>query len=76
MNNRFRSKDLYLAGLIYAKGIKLSGVVREGSVCFFEFEKPMKCMELQQKFFSRSVNVNAKEYSDALRTLKTLIFAN
>lgn len=71
----FSTKDLPLASLCYAKGERLLEVKREGRVCWFIFENQNKCSELQKKYFSKSIEVNAKEYSDAIRTLKDLVFS-
>ena len=76
MNNHFLTKDLSLAGMLYAKDVPFVGVNRTGRLCHFVFENPQVCEKLQQQFFAKSVEVNAKEYADALRTLKDLVFAN
>lgn len=79
MNNQVTdevtTKDLAVAALWYAKGIVLKRVDRLGSVCWFVFGNPSVCLQLQSMFFSKQVEVNAKEYSDALRTLKNLVFS-
>lgn len=76
MNSSFLTKDLYLAGLLYAKGMKLQKIDRMGRLCWFVFENKTLCEDLQQKFFAKSVEVNAKEYADSIRTLKDLVFAH
>ena len=75
MSDHFLTKDLQLAGLLYAKGVTFVGVNRNGKLCWFVFENHQLCERLQQQFFSKSVVINAKDYSDALRTLKDLVFA-
>ena len=70
-----KTKDLYLAALFYAKGQKLISVDREGKLCWFVFEDRQLCEQLQQQFFAKSLDVNAKEYADAIRTLKDLVFS-
>ncbi len=75
MNNEFTTKDLYLAGFLYAKGAKFKGVEREGRICWFLFDDESNCNTLQSQFFSKTADVNARAYADSLRTLKDLIFA-
>lgn len=75
-NNSFITKDLYLSALLYAKGVKLQKIDRQGRVCWFVFADKDLGQELQQKFIAKTVDVNAKEYTDALRTLKDLVFAD
>ena len=76
MENYYSTKDLYLAGFLYAKGIEFGGVKRQGSLCWFIFADKPTCESLQLQFFAKSIEVNAKNYSDALRTLKNLLFMN
>lgn len=76
MSNHFLTKDLQLAGLLYAKGVPFIGVNRNGRLCWFVFENYDVCETLQRKFFAKAIDVNAKDYSDAIRTLKDLVFAN
>ncbi len=72
--DNFTVKDLYLAGFIYASGVPFVGTKREGRVCWFEFENREKCVDLQKMFLSREGIVVGKDYSDALKTLKGVIF--
>lgn len=72
--NYFSTKDLSLASLCYAMNVPLHGIEKDGNICWFNFENPEMCRGLQQQFFSKSINVNAKDYADAMRTLKNLLF--
>ncbi|OGM02648.1 hypothetical protein A2115_00565 [Candidatus Woesebacteria bacterium GWA1_41_8] len=72
----FTTKDLYISALCYAKGMKLERIEREGRVCWFVFVDKKRGEQLQQDFITKTVEVNAKDYSDALRTLKDLLFAH
>ena len=76
MDNHFLTKDLSLAGMLYAKEVPFVGVNRSGKLCFFIFQNRELCEKLQQQFFSGTVDANARKYADALRTLKDLVFAN
>lgn len=76
MDNRFSTKDLYLGGMIYAKGAKFVGIERQGNVCWFVFENKAFCEDLQQQFYARTAEVNAKGFTEAIRTLKELVFSN
>jgi len=71
----FTTKDLYLSALCYAKGLRLERVDRQGRVCWFLFADKRRGEQLQQQFIAKTVEVNAKEYTDALRTLKDLVFS-
>ena len=75
MNNEFTTKDLYLAGFLYAKGAKFKGVNREGRICWFIFDDESYCKSCSNQFFSKTADVNARTYADALRTLKDVIFS-
>lgn len=74
-NNYFLTKDLSLGALLYAAGVELVRVDRQGKLCWFVFSNRETCEKLQRQFFAKSAQVNAKEYADAIRTLKDLVFA-
>ncbi len=75
MKDTAKTKDLYLASLWYAKHIKMIDIERVGKQCWFVFEEKHKCEEVQKKFMFREEIVNAKEYADAIKTLKGMIFS-
>lgn len=74
-SNFFVSKDLYLSALCYAKGLRLERIERQGRVCWFLFDDKSRGEQLRREFIAKSIEVNAKDYCDALRTLKDLLFA-
>lgn len=74
-DNLFVSKDVYLSALCYATGMKLVKIERQGRVNYFLFADRKRGEKLQQDFFTKTAEVNAKDYSDALRTLKDLLFS-
>lgn len=71
----YKTKDLYEASLIYAKGQKFLGLESESKFFWFVFESKEECKRLANEYWQGSVAVNAKAYADALRTLKDRIFA-
>lgn len=75
MIRTYLTKDLSLASLCYAKGAGFAGIERDGAICWFVFSNKELCEKLEVQFFSKSVEVNAKEYAEAIRTLKNLIFS-
>ena len=74
--DQFKTKDLYIASYLYAVGVKFVGLAREGRVCRFVFEDFVSAERGQQDFLSKDGVVVAKDYVDALRTLKDLIFGD
>jgi hypothetical protein len=74
--NTFQTKDLPEAAFLYATGCKFIGLKSENNskIYWFVFEDKAKCEELSQGFWNRSAQVSAKEYADALRTLKEVLF--
>jgi len=75
MMSEFISRDLYISALCYAKRAKFNGIKREGKTCWFIFDDAENCKTLQEKYFAKTIEVNAKEFVDAIRTLKDLVFA-
>lgn len=72
----FEIKDLYCASYLYAKGAKFIEVKRQGRQCYFLFEDKAHCELLQQEYYAKEGKVVGKEFSDAIKTLKNLVFAN
>lgn len=76
IGNFYSTKDLYIASFLYAKGIKLSSINKQGKICWFIFEDKTLCEQLIQRYFAKTESVIAKDLSDAIRTLKDLLFQN
>ncbi len=74
MKNYFRTKDLAEASFLYASSIKLIQLDQDNGRFWFVFEDKDRCEQLTDSFWSKEASVNAKEYADAIRTLKDLIF--
>jgi len=74
-DSTYQVKDLYLAAFIYSQKMELVSVDRQGSVCWFIFDNFHKCDELEKLYWSYKGQIVVKQYSDALRTLKDLIFS-
>ena len=75
MENTFRSKDLSEAAFLYASHKKLITTENDKGKIWFIFEDKLSCEDLVNSFWSKEASINAKEYSDAIRTLKDLIFS-
>lgn len=75
MKNRYTTKDLYEAALIYAKGEQFGGIEPNGSHYLFVFRNKKDCEVMAGSYWQGKCLVNAKAYSDAIRTLKDLIFS-
>jgi hypothetical protein len=74
MKNKFETKDMYIAAMLYSLGLKLDEVKRDGRRCWFIFSDREKCEKLQQQYLSKSLRANLKEYADSIRTLKDIVF--
>ena len=75
-NNLYRTKDAQIAAMLYTKGQHLADVERINGTCFFVFENARACEDLARNFWKKGVNGNLKDFSDAMRTVKDLIFSN
>lgn len=73
--NEYKTRDLHEAAFLYAKNKKLLRLEGEGREFWFIFDQLEDCELLTQSYWSKEAQVIAKEYVDALRTLKDRIFA-
>ena len=74
MENYYRTKDLYEASAIYSSEKKLLRLEKEERFYWFIFEGS-ECVKLADKYWTGEMNINAKAYADAIRSLKDRIFA-
>lgn len=75
MENEIRTKDLYLASLLYAETDHFLRMKREGRTCWFIFARERKTEQLVSSYWSGKAYCNAKLFVDAIRTLKDMVFA-
>ena len=76
MKDIAESKDLFLSALWLATGHKLLGIRRVGPQCWFQFVNKKECEELKFQLYSKEALVNAKDFIEAIRSLKDLIYQN
>ena len=74
-NNTYYTKDLYEASFLYAHQQKLLGLEKDCKFFWFIFKDKSACEELSVAYWAGEIEINAKAYSDAIRTLKDRLFA-
>ena len=72
-NNVFKTKDLYLASFLKARGIKLLKVEKFGSIATFHFENKDGMEKIITGFFNNKELVNANRLIGSIRDLKSLV---
>lgn len=72
----YRTRDLAESAALIVQHKRLIQVEREGRICWFLFENKETCEQISNQFFFAELLVNAREYYEALQTLKNRIFAN
>ena len=72
----YKIKDLYIAAYLYAEGLELCDVEKTGKVCWFYFVDKNRCEQLISLYWKNQAISKIKSYTDAIRTLKDLIYAN
>jgi len=71
----FRTTDLPLAAFLLTQRMQFCGVQRKDLRSFwFTFTPSNKCEKLANDFFSGKGSVTPRDYSDALRRARDLIF--
>lgn len=73
LTDRFVTKDLYIAALLYSSGFKFLGVEMDGRVGWFAFDDGDKARGIEQAYWSKEAMVVAREFVDAIRTMKDLV---
>lgn len=70
----YSTKDLALASLLYTCNRKLLQLENDSGKFWFVFEDKHSCEKLASSFWRKEAVVNAKEFCDSMRSLKSLIF--
>ena len=74
--NKFISKDLYISSMLYSKGKEFLGVNEAGGTYWFIFDdSSATCNKLVSDYWLKKVQVDALSFVEAIRTLKSFIFA-
>ena len=75
METMFKTRDLYLASFLKAKGLSLLDTRRENARVFFIFEDKEKAEGLKKEFFNGGV-VSISLFTKAVQDLKSLIYSD
>lgn len=70
----YRTKDLSESAFLYASKQRLLRLDSEQGRIYFVFENKDSCEELSNSYWRKEASVNAKDFADAMRTLKDIIF--
>lgn len=74
-NESFKTKDIVLASTLYADGQKLEGTeISKSRQVTFTFKDKTVCEDLVSKHYSGELILPSRQFFDALRTLKSIIF--
>ena len=68
------TKDLWEASLLYAMNKKLIRTDNPNGKVWFYFADKDSCEGLVEAYLRKDLNVNAKEFAEANKTLKGLVF--
>ena len=66
----YETRDLWLAAALLASGHRLIGLIWHDGRAYFSFEDAVACRQSADAYWSRELRVAAKDFTDALRTLK------
>jgi len=73
--NIFSTRDISEGALLYCCNRKFIRMEHDAGKCWFVFEDKKLCQELINSYWRREALVDAKAFSDGMRTLKDLIFS-
>lgn len=76
MTEVYKTKDLYEAAFLYALKNRLSGTENEnGDVVFVFADSGKNCEKLVESFRTKQGTVVGRDYAEAVKTLKAMIYA-
>jgi hypothetical protein len=74
MKEPFQTKDWIHASILINRHIPFQGVRRNGNTCHFLFTDSKQSEELIESFLRGDLRVNLRDFVDAQRRVKDLIF--
>lgn len=74
-SKEFLTKDLSEAAAIISSGAKLLRLQQDTSFFWFVFADKTSCEQLSNAFWAGELQVDAKAYSQAMKSLKDRIFS-
>lgn len=72
---KYRTKDIYEASALLASDVLIIELERESSFYWFVFENATACRTISNAYWANTLMLKAKDYADAVRSLKDRIFA-
>lgn len=72
--SEYTTKDLSLAAALKTLKQELIGTEKINNVCWFIFADKQTCERLAHEYFYGDLQVNSREYQQAIRQLKNIIF--
>lgn len=74
-NNVYLTKDLYEGAFLYANHLKFLGLEKEEDFYWFIFGDKESAEALSNQYWQKEAQVNAKDYAEAIRSLKDRLYA-
>ncbi|KXK09233.1 MAG: hypothetical protein UZ21_OP11001000291 [Microgenomates bacterium OLB22] len=74
-NGEYATKDLGEAGALVCSSLKLLRLQKEKSFFWFVFANKSLCEQFAGEYWSGALRIPARQYSEALRSLKDRLFA-
>lgn len=73
--DEYKTKDLSLSAALVCSSAKLLRLQKENKFFWFVFADKSLCAQLANEYWAGSLTLDAKRYSEALRSLKDRLFA-
>jgi len=72
--DKYKTNNLYEASALIISQTEFIGLETEGNHFLFVFNDPPYCQSVISNFLNKKLTGNLKEYSESIKTLKTLVF--
>jgi hypothetical protein len=78
MTTFYKTSDPYFAAFLRVAGVPFHDVEREGGRAYFLFDDqgPALMRDYRRQYFADEAKVPAHSYSQAIRTMKSLVYAD
>lgn len=73
-NQNYQVRDIFEASFLFTSGCDFLGLENGQGFYYFVFQDKEKCESLQFQYWSGNGSVCPKQYADAYKSLKSIVF--
>jgi len=70
----YKTKDLYVASLLFCLGVKLQKAEKTDGILFFYFNDKEDCDDVMSDFYNRKIKIEPLKFIESIKIAKGFIY--